>query len=540
MSSTTTTTTRSPRASRIASPSSSAPPSGHSPRRPSIANTMHWLSRTSNQVLSTTSSPPYSPSKPHRVAEPKRVRTIDIINPPARNGTLGSGAIVVRTPDEALRETGVRLSPEMFERENLSTTPPPAPRQSFEKEHPLKSMGRTSTIHSRESSTATLAEVVSSPTSPPLPPLPLADAEEEAAIGEPDSPTSSYSSKPPPRPTRSPPSPPSRRSSMKVRTVLSTIDDAPSVPPLPPHVVASTQPPPFHALLISEPSLMITDPSKILVTLETCTTTHRTTLATIQSRQSHLSNYLSSLLSSSQASDTKSIASMYSNETDDLAIYNRHLTSQGLLPHSGSIHLFLDRPSSPYSHILAYLRTPVIDGQPETLPRSLQVNSPMHSQDRLESLIEVRDEAAFLNLESLQRLCADEIRHRYGPRLHTRNNSNSGGASIHSLHASVYSLHTLLERVETDLVSASAIVNSSLDGQLVGLATSSTPSSPSKKSTPSVQQPVQDDGAVPSSRSGSPPTPQSWEGPTKGHRSQSSQSIRNSGPSVKPAPAGWI
>jgi len=242
----------------------------------------------------------------------------------------------------------------MFEREQLSSSSL-SRRMSSEQEDTLKPKKRASTIYSRDSSTPTLAEPesprmaqtlpLSPPTSPPLPPLPLVDAEEEAAVSEePDSPTSSSK---PPRPSRAPPSPPSRRSSLKSRTRISTLEDAPSVPPLPPHVVASTQPPPFHALLISEPSLMITDPCKIMVTLETCTTTHRTTLATIQSRPSHLSNYLSSLLCSSHASDTRSVSSIYSNETDDLAIYTRHLTSQGLVPHCGNIHLFLDRPSSP-------------------------------------------------------------------------------------------------------------------------------------------------------------------------------------------------
>jgi hypothetical protein len=36
------------------------------------------------------------------------------------------------------------------------------------------------------------------------------------------------------------------------------------------------------------------------------------------------------------------------NSSDDLAIYRKHLASQGLLPQTSySLHLFLDRPSAP-------------------------------------------------------------------------------------------------------------------------------------------------------------------------------------------------
>lgn len=301
------------------------------PSPPSPTTTMHWLSRNASQS-------PYSPSKAVKVPEPKRVRTIDILTPP-RSGTLGTGAIVVRTPEEALRETGVRLSPENGKVRTSATA------DKKEKKNSLSTP--------RQSLDASVTEPISPPTSPPLPPLPLPPAEtDEDTLFEPESP----GSKTPPRPVRAPPPPPisqislshppSRRSSMKSHSrAISTAEDAPTVPPLPAHIVASSQPPPFHAILVSEPPSMIMDASKIIVTLETCTTTYRTTLSTINSRPSQLSRFLSSILILSDQKSARS--SVYSTESDDLAMYRRHLTSQGLLPHSSNIHLFLDRPSTP-------------------------------------------------------------------------------------------------------------------------------------------------------------------------------------------------
>lgn len=322
------------------SPQSPKSPSHH-PRRPSISNTMHWLSRNATPGPSNQS---YSPSKPVKISEPKRVRTIDAISAP-RNGVLGAGATVVRTPDEALRETGVRLSPELAEK------PPSVSRLSVDQTEQKKKRPSTPllTKPARQSDVPStlMNEPISPPTSPPLPPIPLtSDVEDDLVVSETESPATA--SKPPPRPTRAAPQAPStssRRSSMKGRrTSTSPSEEAPVVPPLPAHIVVSTQPPPFHALLVAEPPAVTMDPSKIIVTLETCTQSYKTTLSTIYSRPSHLSTYFSTLF---DQADKHSTASLYSSESDDLAMYNRHLTSQGLLPPSMNVHVFLDRPSTP-------------------------------------------------------------------------------------------------------------------------------------------------------------------------------------------------
>ena len=129
----------------------------------------------------------------------------------------------------------------------------------------------------------------------------------------------------------------------------------------------------------------------------------------------------------------------------------------------------------------------------------------MSSESQLENLIEVRDEAAFLNLEGLHKLCVDEIRLRYGPKFHARENSSSSRLSIQSLQASVHSLHTVLERVETDLRNNALPCNFETGH-------------PSPQEAAGVR---------------SPPTPQSWDGPLIQRTQQGQQSLKS-------PPAGWI
>ncbi|PPQ98497.1 hypothetical protein CVT24_003988 [Panaeolus cyanescens] len=507
---------------------------------PSITNTMHWLSRSATPTTSssTTTSTSYNPSKqPVRISEPKLVRSLDLIAP--RTGTLGAGATVVRTPDEALRETGVRLNYEDKQ-----------PTKTFVDKKDKKNGAKKNKSPSPSVASTLVNEPISPPCSPPLPPLPLEDSEESRR-------SHFEVPKSPPRPNRDPPPAPipipapvpmaiqpsssnssnlSRRSSLKVRTISTSSreEEAPIVPPLPPHIAASTQPPPFTAILLSEPPSNMIDPSKLIITIETCTQTYKTTFATINSRPSHLSEYVQSILGRPEYENSFNslTASVYSTASDDMATYRHHLTSQGLVPSTASLHIFLDRASAPYAHILNYLRTPSVRGQPETLPRALQILASNSPASKLDSLIEVRDEAAFLNLEGLHKLCTDEIRLRYGPRMHTRGNSASA-ASVHSLHASVYSMQTLLEHGEAvdDTNSISTLP-----------ATVSDPGVPFKGPSKSVKEVASPSGGK-DSRSRSPPTPQSWEGPGPAlqQRSNSRQSqSRSSVKSFKATPGGWI
>lgn len=216
-----------------------------------------------------------------------------------------------------------------------------------------------------------------------------------------------------------------------------------------------------------------------------------------------------------------------------------------------------------YIHILAYLRQPIVEGQPDTLPHALQLHnytpsslSPLlNLQSRLDTLIELRDEAAYLNLEGLYRLCADEIRHRYGPRqfLHQRGNSSSSVPSIHSMQASVYGLQTLPEKVETARDSIPVF----FPPMNTPTSAKTAPSTVAATSTSSQAAAVPPGSVIPPTAtiamrrskhallgdntvSRSPPTPQSMEGAVseQGHSSHSRSSSR-SRPTVTP-PAGWI
>jgi hypothetical protein len=172
-------------------------------------------------------------------------------------------------------------------------------------------------------------------------------------------------------------------------------------------------------------------------------------------------------------------------------------------------HCWLARPR--YARILNYLRSPA--EPPEVLPRSAQLQSLSHS--RLEQLLELRDEAAYLNLEGLRRLCTNEIRLRYPgvARLHhTREQSSVSASSIQSLCASAHGLHTLLERAENDIQS------SQQDSSSIG-SKGSKDGSPSERVSPR-----------------SLAMPQSWNGPTLRGRSES----KRPGSPPRSPPAGWI
>ncbi|KAF6762265.1 hypothetical protein DFP72DRAFT_600735 [Ephemerocybe angulata] len=502
------------------SPSSSSPGA----KRPSLSTTMHWLSRSTNQLPTsgTTSSSPYAAPKPVRISEPKFVRGMDSLTQ-QRSGVLGAGATVVRTPDEALREIASRANLES-KQGDLNLSQKTLSLKPKKKKHTIsRSLGGPST------------ESVGSPLrSPPLPPLPCPESDEENMLSR----SSSGSSKPRTphipaaipafTPTPSPvpvPRSPSLRPSLKIRSVPSS-EDREIVPPLPSSVPPSP-PPPFRPIVVSELPAFPVDPERVIVTLETCTTTYRTSLATVASRPSYLSKYVNNLIARHRAdSATSSVYSNPEDDSDDMAIYRKHLASQGLLPQTSyNLHLFLDRPSAPYAHILSYLRSsPSTPENPEVIPRAVLYQTSSQAA-RLESLIELRDEAAFLGLDALHRMCVDEmIRMRHAPKTHARGNSGSvpSSTSIQSLRASVYTLHTLLERVETDNRSsvASLPVPELIRGSL-------------SNSTREHKDNAMSDPAPGTPGVRLPPTPPSWEGPS--HRRNAS--VPRPG---KPAPSGWI
>lgn len=73
-----------------------------------------------------------------------------------------------------------------------------------------------------------------------------------------------------------------------------------------------------------------------------------------------------------------------------------------------SITIPVSSSRSRYTHILTYLRTPASPDQPGVLPRAVRLSrGPTPAQT--EALLELRDEADFLNLEELSGLCTEEL-----------------------------------------------------------------------------------------------------------------------------------
>ncbi|TFY79973.1 hypothetical protein EWM64_g4038 [Hericium alpestre] len=76
----------------------------HNSKRPSLTSPMSWLTRSSSSASSQTLHTQSVPAaKPVRISEPK----VKVSMPHV--GGLGFGATVVRTPDDALAGSGVRV-----------------------------------------------------------------------------------------------------------------------------------------------------------------------------------------------------------------------------------------------------------------------------------------------------------------------------------------------------------------------------------------------------------------------------------------------
>ncbi|KAJ6515831.1 hypothetical protein C8R45DRAFT_957746 [Mycena sanguinolenta] len=464
-------------------PPCDSPPSPTSPsvsrgRRPSISNPMHWLSRNSTQTS-------IASVKQTRISEPKLIHATELSS--SRAGVLGSGATVVRTPDEALRDTRVRLTYDGgFGEPNGDSEKGDSEEQQEQNAEEFEYSPPAST---RSSSSEEEDEIPSPPDSPPLPPIPI-PSEEKSAFQF-DGPARQPFTFPL-RPDRAVPKTPTLvlRPSLKTRRADS-VDALSTVPALPAHISSTPVPPAFNPILLSEAPPSTADLSKVIISLETCTATFKTTFDTLSNHPSRLSSYIASLFGRRRSDSLAS--SVYSTESADLSTYRQHLVSQGLLPQSSpSVHIFLDRPSDPYPHILGYLRSPRTSGGPEVLP-------PRVVRAGLDSLLELRDEAAYLGLDDLHKLCVEEIRQQYRARSRTTRGQNSVG-SIHSLHPSISSVHTLLEQVDERRRSRS-VGKDSVDE--MGSRPPPTPS---------------------------PPTPESWAG---GRHVKTNASLRS-------PPAGWI
>lgn len=354
-------------------PFSSSTRTKHAPsplrqHRPSLSSSMQWIATKTAK------------SKQSRSSEQPSIR--NVIG--HRNGVLGAGAQIVRTPDEALRESGmlpqtpstsellvpqhpresgslpqVPSTQELFALPRKTSSLPQAPStqellalpresgslpQAPSTRELLALSRKSGTTPSTQESLALPLEFGTLPqapesvaaqqlqydslSSPPLPPLPSDSESDSDSDHEIEDPV-------PIRVRRSRPLP-----DFKFPDLLTPRELEFSAP---------LTPPPFDPILFSDLPDHLVDRSKVVVTIETCTVTYRTTIATLTCRPSFLSSYVDSLFPRQRTDSTAS--SVYSTSSDDISTFKRHLASQGLLAAPSntpiSLHIFLDRPSTP-------------------------------------------------------------------------------------------------------------------------------------------------------------------------------------------------
>ncbi|KAF9652166.1 hypothetical protein BDM02DRAFT_197686 [Thelephora ganbajun] len=354
----------------------------HKSKQSSLSGTMSWLSGNK-----TTKAPYTAASPPLRISEPK-------LNDVFGRVEQAPSVTIVRTPQEAL--TFLQKDKEKVREDSFEYIDPRPKRSPTQR-------SQTDGYFSRN-------PCPSPPTSPPLPPLP------DLSRVSPRSPSKPVMRPPPqvplPQVPQPMPSPPrtvkaSYSASLNEYSIGPLVETAPPSPPLPP----------FDPILLSTiPSLPI-DPKKTIITLETSTESFKTTMATLISREDcYFNKYFSKTLMEARKNQHSEASSVYSQSSgieenlDSInSIFANHISASGLLaPTPAALHVFLDRPSAPYTHILTYLRTPTSPDQPGVLPRAVKLSHKCLPA-KTETLLELRDEANFLNLEELSRLCTEEL-----------------------------------------------------------------------------------------------------------------------------------
>ena len=278
-------------------------------RRPSLPSPMSWLTRSSS-----TGSHIFPIRASH--SKSSSVGTIT-------HGNFGSSVTIVRTPQEALAGTGVSVG----SHSDLEG-------EDYEEEGEIQSEPADQTdSHAEQSETPSVPPAYS----PPRSSLPLSKSTPSLPLKD-------------PRPARSPPLPPNpiAQTTQKKLPPPPLSSFFPAVPPLT-NFPNPSSPLPFDCILLSPAPPSAIDFSKLLVTLETCTATHRTTFGTLTSRPSRLASYLKSLFSDGDEEledpEADSLSSHAENGSFN-SIFHNHLASSGLLsPSAFNIHIFLDRAS---------------------------------------------------------------------------------------------------------------------------------------------------------------------------------------------------
>ncbi|KAF8339001.1 uncharacterized protein EI90DRAFT_3040014 [Cantharellus anzutake] len=310
------------------------------------------------------------------------------------------GAQVVRTPDEALahvRSPSTDLDDQEFGRNCYSFDSPPS--------SPLKD---SSAPPPPELPAPLLSPSLARTNTPPKPKRP------PPAAPIPDVPSSAEASSSPLRSAlKSSASPAKTSIELPPLPSFRPISGF-SPPPVPRPIPLMDPPPPFSPVLLA-PCLNPEAPAtQQLVSLETASSTLTTTIHTLTAIPSDFAS------PSPPPSPTSPFAAAFHEHQEAVGLRASALP----LPRKGSrgdtqlysppprMHIFLDRPSSPYIHVLAFLRsvTAAASARP-SLPRGL-LQMPASSAARMEALFELREEARFLGMVTLEKLCDEEILRR--------------------------------------------------------------------------------------------------------------------------------
>ena len=292
---------------------------------------MSWLTRSSSTGSQT------------RSAHASHTKSSSVGN--IRHGAFGPAITIVRTPQEALAGSGVSIHSssdqenehgEVVARNRLVEEDED---EEGEEEEEIRSEPAETDSHHADAEHTENHISVPPAYSPPRSSLPLSKSTPSLPLKDPH----------PGRLTRAQHHPPTASDTQKKLPPppLSTLFPA---PPLSAHLLSPSSPPPFDCILLSPAPPSAIDFSKLLVTLETCTATHRTTFGTLTSRPSHLATYLKSLFSDIDGEldpEAPPLSSPGENENGSFhSIFHNHLASSGLLsPSAFNIHIFLDRAS---------------------------------------------------------------------------------------------------------------------------------------------------------------------------------------------------
>lgn len=360
---------------------------------------------------------------------PERLRRIEISEPtltgstdslPTRLAPLGSGAIVVSTPQEALELTGQRTAyraspasastparinqyrsphpsvPEEDEMDMLTlpALPPSRPNspRNVQRDFPTSRLSHDSDCsaasHSSRGSQGLVPESRTSHGSTNRRGSPLVPSEQRHSIRSapevtrfPQEPLQDdFVLEIPDEPRRKSRSSRSRSSSEAGSSRDAENDAFAAAPQLPMDLASALPQPDFEPILMSHlpPNMHKIDPAKLVVIIETSTSTLKSTYKTLASRPSFLARYLKELVASTRNGaagpsrpqtplPSRDDASVYSrrSEYDDSdnensmgfhSLFRDHLASTGVIKPTqparradvtAVIHIFLDRPSSP-------------------------------------------------------------------------------------------------------------------------------------------------------------------------------------------------